>query len=98
MENNELDSWMHASDDERNSLQHAWNVEKGDGEGIAKKVSKLFKDECVYSILEVDISNKQENWEIEAFVGMDDFESLKNRYNIQFLGFSVNFNDIASYR
>lgn len=97
MDNNLLEKWMHATDEERNAIQSQWKVNQGEGREIIEKISDIFKQECVYNILEVAISNKKEVWEIDAYVSNDDYISIKNRYYIRFLGLDINFYDIASY-
>jgi hypothetical protein len=92
-----IENWMHASDHERTTLQQSWNISAGDGEDIANQVANLFKDECVYQVIKVGVSKTETDWCIDAFVSSDDYENLKDRYNIEFLGFKINFLDINAY-
>lgn len=96
MDNDILEAWMHASDEERNEMQKQWNVNNKEGQEIIKKISDIFKEECVYSVAKVDISNRNDAWEIEAYVGHEDYKLVKDRYHIKFLGLDVNFHDITA--
>lgn len=90
----EIESWMHATDEERDETHAQWNIKAGEGKKIADKVAGLFKHECIYGIEEVDIANNHNRWSIDAYVSPEDYENLKDRYNIEFLGFKINFHDI----
>lgn len=94
MVNNEIENWMHATDEERDELIQNWNMDAGEGREVVSKVASLFKHECIYGIEEVDVSNNKGVWLIEAYVLPADYENLKDRYNIEFLGFKINFRDI----
>jgi len=87
---------MHASDEERNTIHQNWDNAKDEGKSIALAVATLFKEECIYSIQSVDVSNNKGCWIIQAYVGLEDFTSLKDRYTMSFLGFHINFNDIST--
>lgn len=94
MTDNKIENWMHATDEERNEMHANWNIAAGEGKEIAYKVAGLFKNECIYGIDEVDLANSNHKWSIEAYVSPEDYENLKDRYNIEFLGFKINFHDI----
>lgn len=94
MSENEIENWMHATDEERAEMQAKWNVSAGDGKKIVNKVAELFKNECIYRIEEVDIANNLDTLSIEAYVSPEDHENLMNRENVEFLGFRINFHDI----
>ena len=87
----QLEEWLHASDEEREDLHRKWAVLNGDGKEIVEEIANLFKDECVYDINEVRTSHRNGEWTIEAFVDPDDYENLKNRQDIRFLGFKIVF-------
>ncbi len=97
MPDSNLENWMHASDSERNDLHSAWNVNNDEGKNIADSVAKLFADECIYNVQQVTLSKHDNKWVIKAYVESADYENLKNRYNIDFLGFKIDFNDISNY-
>ena len=88
-----LEEWMHASDEERNAMHAQWDLAANEGHGIVSEVANLFKDECIYNITGIGISKNNTHWVIDAYVSDDDFENLKNRYNIEFLGFKINFHN-----
>jgi len=92
-----VDDWMHASDDERTQAIQSWNIEKNDGKEIAERVATMFKGECVYKVLETRTSIKDSKWVIDAFSETDDYETLKQRKNVAFLGFDIVFNHIDDF-
>ena len=97
MSNIDVDNWMHASDHERKEAIESWNVTNGEGQDIANRIATMFKGECVYKVLETRASVQDGKWVIEAFSETDDYETLIERKNIEFLGFSIVFKHINSY-
>ena len=83
-----IDDWMHATDEERESARLSWNISSGDGQGIAS----IFTEECVYNVAETRASIKDGKWVIETFSDNENYEILKVRENISFLGFDSVFN------
>lgn len=92
-----LDDWMHASDDERETAIKNWDTSKDEGKDIVDRVATLFKKECVYNVLETKATVKDNHWVIEAFSETDDYETLKDRTNVEFLGFDIVFNHIDKF-
>jgi len=92
-----MENWLHATDDERETTHASWKVDTGEGKDIALGVATLLKEECVYNVGEIDVNTDSGRWIIHAFVDPDDYESLKNRTNIAFLGFRVAFFDIGTF-
>ncbi|VAX07459.1 hypothetical protein MNBD_GAMMA25-1111 [hydrothermal vent metagenome] len=86
-----VEEWMNASDEERSRIHKRWDTSKGEGKEIASTVASLFSKECVYNISEAGVLNLDGEWLIDACVVADDFESLKDRSNFEFLGFRVTF-------
>jgi len=97
MNMNDVDNWMHASDDERAEVMRGWDVAKAEGREVANRVATLFKGECVYKVLETKVSARGGKWEIEAFSETEDYEMLINRKEMEFLGFSLVFRHIDDY-
>ncbi len=97
MNMNDIDNWMHASDDERAEVIQAWDVANAEGREVAKRVATLFKGECVYKVLETGVSMQDDKWVIEAFSETDDYEMLTKRKEMEFLGFSIVFRHIDDY-
>ena len=89
-----VENWMHASDEEREQIHQGWNPVAGDGKKIVDEVAKLFKNECIYGIVEAEVTHDDDRWSIKAYFEPEDYENLKNRYNIEFLGFKINFHDV----
>ena len=92
----DIENWMHASDEERSQIQASWNIDNGDGKEVIAAVAALFKDECVYNVMEVDIDNSDTEWLIKCYVDPADYETLKDRKNVQFLGFRIVFRNIIT--
>lgn len=90
----DVEEWMHASDEERAAFQASWDIHNGEGQSVITTVASLFKDECVYSVAEVDIDNSTSKWLIKCYVDSTDYETLKNRKNVRFLGFPIEFHNI----
>lgn len=86
-----LEDWLHASDQERIDIHETWNVEKDDGLEIVTAVANMFKDECVYDVSDVVVRHRLGKWVIGSFVSTDDYQNLKDRTNIEFLGFNIVF-------
>jgi hypothetical protein len=97
MNKDELDDWMHASDNERTKTIQSWNTANKDGKEIVGRVATLFKNECVYNVRETSISVQDGKWVVEAFAETDDYETLKDRYNVEFLGFKIVFRHMDTY-
>jgi len=89
-----IDSWMHATDEEREANQQSWDINKGDGEEIANHIATMFANECVYEISNTRATIKNGKWVIETFSDNENYASLKNRKSINFLGFDIVFNHI----
>lgn len=89
-----LENWMHASDEEREQIQHGWNPALGEGKDIATEVAAMFRNECIYGIVESEALYKNDRWFIKAYAKPDDYESLKTRGAIEFLGFRVIFHNV----
>jgi len=87
----DVENWMHFSDEERQEAINGWNVSQGDGEDIITAVANLFKNECVYNVIKSGVGKTNDRWVIEAYVEKSDYESLKDRYNVGFLGFTIVF-------
>ncbi len=84
-----IEEWMHSSDEERGRIHKSWNA--GEGKEIVSKVASLFGKECVYNISEVGVLNSGGEWLIDAYVVAEDYDNLKDRKNVEFLGFRVKF-------
>ena len=82
-----IDDWMHATDEERESARLSWNISVGDEQDIANHIASIFTEECVYDIAETRASIKDGKWVIETFSDNENYEKLKVRENISFLGF-----------
>lgn len=95
--NSNIEEWMHASDEERAAIHSRWNTENMEGKEIAEQVASLFSNECIYNIDAVNVVNKDGKWCIEAFVVVDDYDNLKGRTNVEFLGFGVIFNSMENF-
>lgn len=93
-----LESWMHASEEERIQMQQGWNTDSNDGENIASAIANLFADECVYNVVRVKPVLIDRRWQLNAYVEAGDFDTLKDRYNVEFLGLKVNFSHINDYQ
>jgi len=91
MTNISVEDWMHASDEEREKVRKSWDLEKGDGKEIVETVAGLFKDECVYNVAEVEVFQSDNEWLVGAYVDAQEYENLKDRTNIQFLGIKIAF-------
>jgi len=91
MTNIDVDNWMHASDEERTEAIQSWNTANNEGQEIASRVATIFKGECVYNVLETKANVQDGKWVIEAFSETDDYETLKDRSNVTFLGFDIVF-------
>ena len=89
-----IDDWMHATNEEREHAQKDWIINNGDGQDIANHVASIFTKECVYDVAETRASTKDGQWVIETFSDDENYETLKVRKNINFLGFDVVFNHI----
>lgn len=87
-----IDDWMHASDEERQSARQRWNTSNGDGQDIANHIASIFTEECVYDVTETRASIKDGKWVIETFSDNENYERLKVREDISFLGFDIVFN------
>jgi len=92
-----VDDWMHASDDERAQSIQSWDTAKDEGREIAERVATMFIGECVYKVLETRTSIKDGKWVIDAFSETDDYETLKQRTSVVFLGFDIVFNHIDDF-
>ena len=90
----DVENWMHASDEERTQTQTSWDIKNGDGKEIIDAVAALFKDECVYNVMEVAVDNSDTEWLIKCYVDEGDYETLKDRKNVQFLGFRIVFRNV----
>ncbi len=86
-----IEEWMLSSDEERVQIHKSWNTRHGEGKDIAAKVASLFGKECIYNIAEVDILDQDGEWLIDAYVVAEDYDNLKDRKNVEFLGFRVKF-------
>jgi hypothetical protein len=86
-----IDDWMHATEEERVAAQQSWNVENGDGKDIVKHIASIFTDECVYEVEKTRAGIKSGKWIIETFSDDHNYDTLKTRTNINFLGFDVLF-------
>jgi hypothetical protein len=86
-----LEDWLHASDEERINYHENWAVENDDGLDIVTAVANMFKEECVYDVSDVVVHHRLGKWVIGAFVSTDDYQNLKDRSNIKFLGFNIAF-------
>ena len=86
-----IDDWMHATDEERESARQRWNINNGDGQDIANHIASIFTEECVYDVAETRASIKEDKWVIETFSDNENYEKLKVRENISFLGFDIVF-------
>ncbi|NOZ37309.1 MAG: hypothetical protein GXP11_04430 [Gammaproteobacteria bacterium] len=86
-----IEEWMHSSDEERARIHKSWDTRHGEGREIATKVASLFGKECIYNISEVDILDQDGEWLIDAYVVAEDYDNLKDRKNVEFLGFRVKF-------
>ena len=97
MSNINVDDWMHASNEERTEAMQNWDTVNNDGQEIVTRVATMFKGECVYKVLETKASVQDGKWIIEAFSETDDYETLKDRKSIEFLGFTIIFKHINDY-
>ncbi|VAX14178.1 hypothetical protein MNBD_GAMMA24-2662 [hydrothermal vent metagenome] len=86
-----IEEWMHSSDEERARTHKSWDTRLGEGREIASKVASLFGKECIYNISTVDILDNDGEWLIDACVVAEDYDNLKDRKNVEFLGFRVKF-------
>lgn len=86
-----IEEWMHSSDEERVRIHKSWNTSRGEGKEIVSKVASLFGKECVYNISEAGILDNGGEWLIDAYVVAEDYDNLKDRKNVEFLGFRVKF-------
>ncbi len=86
-----IEEWMHSSDEERVRIHKSWDTSCGEGKEIASKVASLFSKECVYNISEVGILDHDGEWLMDAYVVAEDYDNLKDRKNVEFLGFRVTF-------
>lgn len=93
----DVENWMHATDSERNMAILKWTPSNAEGQEIVERVATLFKGECVYKVLETHASVIDNRWVIEAFSESDDYETLVQRENIEFLGFHIVFKHIDEY-
>lgn len=91
MNNPNMEEWLHSSDEERADIHRGWNVNGGEGKDIVSEIAGYFKDECVYNVDKVGVANHNGQWVIEAFVEADDYDTLKDRKNVTFLGFKIVF-------
>ncbi len=91
-----VDEWMNSSDEERIRIHKSWNISQGEGKEIVSTVANLFSKECVYNISEVGILNHEGEWFIDACVVADDYDSLKDRKNFEFLGFKIKFSSMEN--
>ena len=96
MNEEQLEEWLNATDDEREAAHAGWKVDQGEGKEVAIGIAALLKEECVYNVNEVDVRTDKGRWVIKAFVDSSDYVNLKNRYNISFLGFHVSFGDAGN--
>ena len=87
----DVENWMHFSDEERQELIKGWNIANGDGEEIITAVANLFRNECVYNIVSAAVGKHENRWVIDAYVEKSDYDNLKDRYNVGFLGFPIVF-------
>jgi len=87
----DVENWMHFSDEERQATMKNWDVSREDGKEIITAVANLFKNECVYNVIKSGVSTADGRWVIDAYVEKSDYESLKDRYNVGFLGFQIAF-------
>ena len=92
MSEQDIENWMHASDEERAGLHATWDLDNNEGRDIVESVANLLKKECVYDVLEVTPVVSNGRWKILAYAGSD-YESLKDR-DIEFLGFKLMFKNI----
>ena len=89
-----IEDWMHATDEERDTAHQNWNVQKAEGQEIADHIAHLFTDECVYDILKTRAIIKDGRWAIETFSGNESYVVLRKRKGINFLGFDIVFSHI----
>jgi len=87
----DVENWMHFSDEERQDAIKSWDISRNDGKDIITAVANLFKNECVYNVIKSGVGTSNQRWVINAYVEKSDYESLKNRYNVGFLGFPIVF-------
>lgn len=90
----DLEEWLHSSDEERARIHQNWKINQGQGKEVIEEIAQLFKDECIYSVYEVDVITSGNTWQLLAYVREDDHSSLKDRENVEFLGFKVRFENI----
>jgi len=91
MSDADVENWMHSSDEERQDTIKTWDVAQGEGKEIVTAVSNLFKNECVYNVIKSGVGTANDKWVIDAYVEKSDYENLKDRYNVGFLGFPIVF-------
>lgn len=91
-----IEEWMDSSDEERTQTHKSWDTSHGEGKAIASKVASLFGKECIYNIAEVGILDNNGEWLIDAYVVAEDYDNLKDRKNVEFLGFRVKFSSAES--
>jgi len=89
-----IDDWMHAANEEREKAQQDWDINNGDGQDIANHIASIFTEECVYDVAETRAGIKDGKWVIETFSDNENYDTLKVRKNINFLGFDVVFSHI----
>jgi len=87
----DVENWMHFSDEERQETLKSWDIGQNDGKEIITAVANLFKNECVYNVVKSGVGSENNRWVINAYVEKSDYDSLKNRYNVGFLGFPIVF-------
>ena len=83
----DIDTWMLASDEEREDIHSQWDVENNEGKEVADEIAHLLRKECVYDVNDVSIIAVDGQWNIKATADSD-YESLKDR-DIVFLGFKL---------
>lgn len=89
-----IDDWMHASNEDREETHNNWDVNNDEGKEIAHHVASIFTEECVYDVNETRANKQDGKWVIETFSDGNNYDTLKVRKNINFLGFDIVFNHI----
>lgn len=92
MSETNIENWMNATDEERESIHAGWDIDNNEGREIVENVANLLKKECIYDVLEVKAIKSDGAWQILAYADSD-YDSLKDR-EIEFLGFKLVFKKI----
>jgi hypothetical protein len=93
MSEQEIENWMHASDEERNVILSGLNADKDEGRDLVESIALLLQKECVYDVTDVEAISTGGTWQILAHADSD-YDSLKDR-DIDFLGFKLVFQKSA---